>query len=83
MTLVNNISRVQDPLSHTQSEPKSDKKYLLSPPQPLTCLVFFRKIITVYFGEGPAGLTVRARGQTSPEGAGMLRLEYHISLTGL
>lgn len=67
VTLVNNISRVQDPLSHTQSELKSDKRHLFPPPQALTCLGFFRKVITVYFGEGPADLTMRARGQTEAQ----------------
>lgn len=67
MTLVNNISRFQDLLSHTQSEPKSDKRHLFPPPQPLTCLGFFRKVRTVCFGEGPVGLTARARGQAEAQ----------------
>lgn len=86
MTLVNNISRVQDPLEplrHTQSEPKSDKRHLFPPPQSLTCLRSFRKVRTVCFGEGPAGLTVRARGQA--EGWQKEREEggYSLSMTYL
>lgn len=66
MTLVNNISRVQNPLSH-KSEPRCDKRSLFPPPQPLTCLRSFRKVRTVCFGEGPEGLTVRARGQAEAQ----------------